>query len=227
MWAVKHSQGELVLKVRFLEMPVSRFLKWNRRVSAFCFWCNCFARSMNSYAQMFLIKCRVALFTHYSKAPFAKPQLINSDRVGFTSESLCWQQHSWLLAFVSLMFNSLKLVSILLIIELQCIYGNISKAMVLHQAFLKLVPDLYPNFVNWLNHSLSKQEVKQKVIYLLHKSYTGVLNFSFAIWDQGISISLISKLHWHYRQFRLLTLVLLYITICSLPVPPSHWSQFL
>lgn len=157
MWAVKHCQGELVLKVRFLEMPVSRFLKWNRRVSAFCFWCNCFARSMNSYAQMFLIKCRVALFTHYSKAPFAKPQLINSDRVGFTSESLCWQQHSWLLAFVSLMFNSLKLVSILLIIELQCIYGNISKAMVLHQAFLKLVPDLYPNFVNWLNHSLSKQ----------------------------------------------------------------------
>lgn len=68
--------------------------------------------------------------------------------------------------------------------------------MVLHQAFLKLIPDLYPNFVNWLNYTLSKQKVKQKVIYLLHKSYTGVLNFSFAIRDQGILISLISKLHY-------------------------------
>lgn len=152
-------------------MPVSRFLKWNRSVSAFCFWCNCFARSMNSYAQMFLIKCRVALFTHYSKAPFAKPQLINSDRGGFTSECLCWGQHSWLLAFVSLMFNSLKLVSLLLIREPWCMYGNIFNAMVLHQAFLKLIPDLYPSFVNWYFCSLSKQKVKQKVIYRLHKSY--------------------------------------------------------
>lgn len=86
---------------------------------------------MNSYAQMFLIKCRVALFTHCSKAPFAKSQLINSDRGGFTSESLCWGQHSWLLAFVSLMFNSLKLVAVLLMIEPQCIYGIIFNAMVL------------------------------------------------------------------------------------------------
>lgn len=82
---------------------------------------------------------------------------------------------------------SLKLVSIL-IIEPQCIYGNIFTAMVLHQAFLKLIPDLYLKFVNRLNYSLSKQKVKQKVIYLLHKPYTDVPNFSFAIGDQGILI---------------------------------------
>lgn len=83
--------------------------------------------------------------------------------------------------FASLTFNSLKLVSILFIIEPRCKFGNIFKALVLHQAFLKSIPDLYPRFVG-LNYHLAKQKnAKQKVIYLLHKSFKGVLNLCFAI----------------------------------------------